>query len=354
MTGEVKPLVDMTLIRKDILEFLARLTKVKQTHTQKYLMENPSDSIDFLDIVKRVQIGNRQNLLERKEPTSSISHEELVYVTRMERHSEDIVGEMMPEFQVSKDASFESIMIGSIHAEWQKTPEVSEESTILYFHGGGFYTGSSKTHRRLGTEIGRAAAMKVLNVDYRLAPEHPYPAALDDAYAAYTWLMNEGYDSSNVVIAGDSAGGYLVLAVLLKIRDEGKPLPAAGVCISPPTDLTGTHNSYLENIKTDIVCANMGIYYIMKSFLGDANPNDAAVSPLLANLEGLPPLLFQASKIEMLYSDSERFVNKARNAGVDVTFQTWDDMIHDFQWFNLPEAEDATRKIGEFVKEKLC
>ena len=96
MTGEVKPLVDMTLIRKDILEFLARLTKVKQTHTQKYLMENPSDSIDFLDIVKRVQIGNRQNLLERKEPTSSISHEELVYVTRMERHSEDIVGEMMP------------------------------------------------------------------------------------------------------------------------------------------------------------------------------------------------------------------------------------------------------------------
>ena len=353
MTGEEKPLVDLSLIRGDILEFMSRLNKARQPITQAFLMQNPSDAFNLMDLTKRVQEGNRQFLLERKEPTSKISHEEILYVARMERFVQELVGEEMPELQVPKDASFESIMIDSIPAEWQKTPGVSDKSVLMYLHGGGFMTGSPKTHRRLSIEIGRAASVKVLSIDYRLTPEHSYPAALDDAYSAYNWLIKEGYDSSNIVIAGDSAGGYLTLAVLLKICDEGKPQPAAGVCISPATDLTGTHNSYFENIKTDIICATMGTYYIMKSFLGDVDPNDGAVSPLLAELEGLPPLLFQASTSEMLYSDSERFVEKAKTAGVDVTFQTWNDTLHDFQWFNLPEAKDAIEKIGVFLRDKM-
>ena len=353
MADGVKPLVDLSLIRGDILEFWLRLQKARQPLTQAFLEQNPSDTIDLMDLILRVQKGNRQFLLDRKEPTIVISQEELLYATRLERYGFDLVGEVVPELQVSKDASFESTMIDSIPAEWQRTPGVSEESIILYMHGGGFYTGSPKSHRRLSIDIGRAASMKVLSIDYRLAPEHCYPAALDDAYAAYDWLINEGYDSSNIVIAGDSAGGYLTLMTLLRLREDRREMPAAGVCISPATDLTFTNDSIFANVKTDPSIANMGIYWVLKFFLDGANPAIAAVSPLFADLEGLPPLLFQASTSEMLYSDSERFVKKARDAGVDVTFQSWNDTLHAFQWFNLPEAKDAIEKIRVFLRDKM-
>ena len=353
MTLEEKSLVDLSLIRGDILEFMSKINEVRQPIIQEYLIQNPTDSIDLGDLMRRVRAGNRQYLLERKEPKEELSYEEMLFTARMERHCFELVGERIPELQVPKDAIFESIVVDSVPAEWQRTPSVSEESVILFLHGGAFMSYSPKTHRRLSVDIGRVASAKVLSVDYRLTPEHPYPAALDDVFSIYNWLIDEGINSSNIIVAGDSAGGYLTLMTLLKLRDEKKPLPAAGVCMSPVTDLTASHNDVFENIKTDIVLAPMGLYWILKSFLGEADPSDGAVSPLFADLEGLPPLLFQVSKIEMLYSDSTRFVDKARTAGVDVTLQVWNDTVHDFQWFNLPEAKDALEKIGVFVKDKI-
>jgi monoterpene epsilon-lactone hydrolase len=248
--------------------------------------------------------------------------------------------------------SFETIMVDTIPVERQRTPNVSERKVILYLHGGGFISYSPRTHRRLSSEIGRVTSSIVFSVDYRLAPEHPYPAAIDDAFEVYKWLINEGYDPSNIVNAGDSAGGYLTLMVLLRIRDEGIQVPKAAVCISPATDLTATHDALYDNVRTDISLAPSGVYWMLKSFLGDTDSHDGAVSPLFADLKGLPPLLFQVSKIEMLYSDSVRFVEKAKAEGVDATLQSWDDTVHVFQWFNLPETKEAMEKIGIFVREK--
>ncbi len=353
MADEVKPLVDLTLIRKDILAFIARMNEVQQVYIQKYLMDNPSDSIDFIDIAKRVEIGNRQYLLDRKEPDVQISYEEILYLARLERHVTELIVEQIPELQVSTDVNIEPTMINSIPAEWQRTPSVSDQSIIIYLHGGGFMTCSPKTHRRLSSEIGRVASTTVLSIDYRLAPEHPYPAAPDDVFDVYNGVIDEGYDPSKIVIAGDSAGGCLTLMTLLRIRNEGLQLPAAGVCMAPATDLTATHETIFDNVKTDISLAPAGVYWLLKYFLGSANPKDGTVSPLFADLEGLPPLLFQASKIEMLYSDSIRFVEKAKAAGVEAVLQSWDDTVHIFQWYNLPEAKDAIDKIGAFVRNKM-
>ena len=352
MSSEEKPLVDLSLIRADLVEIISKSDKIKQVGIQTYMKDNPP-TFDFVDIVQRAELANRLYLLERKEPKSVLSEEELHYLVGLERYSTEYDCEKNPDLELPKDANIEPIMIGSIPAEWQTTPGVTEDTVILYFHGGAFYTCSPKTHRRMTLHIGRAASMKVLSVDYRLAPEHPFPAALEDCYQAYNWLIGQGYDPSKIVIAGDSAGGYLVLSTLLKLRDERMQLPAAGVCIAPVTDLTASHNSIFDNVKTDPLIAPLGIYWVLEMFLGNADPNDKAVSPLFAELDGLPPLLFHVSKIEMLYSDSERFVEKARTAGINVQYSEWDDMTHVFHWYDIPEAKDAIEEIGSFVKEKV-
>jgi acetyl esterase/lipase len=333
--------VDSSLIRQDILDFLETFDKMQQEDQQSYLEANPPLNVDLRDLGMKLYSGNRQWLLEREAPKNLLSRDEMMFIAKMGRRDMDSIGMNIPGRPIPEDASFELIMIDSITAEWQRTPKVSEDSVILYFHGGSFAMGSPKSHRRLTIDIGRATSMKILSVDYRLAPEHPFPASIEDGLTAYNWLLSEGYDSSKIVIAGDSAGGY------------GIPLPAAGVCLAPATDLTFSDDSFFENTKTDPLNAVGAAFWMVEAFLNDADPTHSAVSPLFAKLEGLPPLLIQASKIEMIYSDSERFVEKAEAAGVDVTFQTWDDMLHVFQCFDFPETDEAIGMIGAFVKEKI-
>ena len=344
---------DLSLIRKDILDVIAKITRVSDSITKSYLAEHMPESIDFMDLARRVHVSNMEFLIERKEPTVSITPEELVFAAELERFTSDQLSDLVPDLRVAADVVIESTTYESIACEWQRTPNASKDAILMYLHGGGFYSGSPKSHRRLSSEIGRSADVTVVSVDYRLTPEYAYPAALEDAFNVYTSLLDEGYDPAKMFIGGDSAGGYLTLTTLLKIRDEGLQMPAGGVCISPITDLTMSFEPSFENAKTDIVVAPTGVYWIMKLFLRDADPSLDSVSPLFANLENLPPLLFQASEIELLYYDSERFVHKAREAGVSVTFQTWKDSVHVFHWLNLPEAKDAIEKIGVFIKEMI-
>ena len=250
-------------------------------------------------------------------------------------------------------AALQPVTIGSLGAEWITAPGADPQRVVLYFHGGGFQVGSVHSHRELMAGISAAAACRVLGLDYRLAPEHRHPAALDDACAAYDWLIAQGTRPADIVFAGDSAGGTLVLSALIRLRDAGRALPAGAVLMSAWTDMTASGESYVSRAQSDPIHQRPMILAMARNALGaDGDPRHPWVSPLLAELHGLPPLLIQVGDRETVLSDSVDFAAKAKAAGVDVRLEVWDRMIHVFQQFpdNLPEARDARRAIGAFVR----
>lgn len=244
---------------------------------------------------------------------------------------------------------------GGVPCEWVLAPEADQRTVVLYLHGGGYYRGSLNTHRELCSRISRAAGAAVLNVGYRLAPEHPFPAALDDALAAWRWLMALGVPPGRVVAAGDSAGGGLAAALMLVLRDRGEPLPGAAVLLSPWTDLEQTGPSMRTRAAADPSLTKAYLDRFATAYLNGADARDPRASPLHGDLGGLPPLLIQVGTAEILEDDAARFADKARAAGGTVTLERWPDMIHVWQRFaaQLPEAREATAKIGAFVKATL-
>jgi len=260
-----------------------------------------------------------------------------------------IVKEKYPE-----DVIFEEIMVNNIPSLWINTPESVKDRVVLYLHGGGYVIGSINTHKGLGYRISRASKSRILLIDYRLAPEHPYPAALEDSVAAYKWLIDEeGIDPQNIVISGDSAGGGLTAATLLKLRDTGVALPAGGVLLSPWTDLDLTGDSIKTKRRLDPIVDASGLHFMANLYIGDEEPNNPYISPIYADLKDLPPILVQVGSAEVLLDDSTRFAEKAKSVGVDVTIEVWDNMTHVFQFLALwaPEGEQAIEKIGEFIQK---
>jgi phosphinothricin tripeptide acetyl hydrolase len=192
--------------------------------------------------------------------------------------------------------------------------------------------------------------------DYRLAPEHPFPAAVDDAVAAYRWLLDRGQTPERMVLAGDSAGGGLTVATLLALRDRGLPLPAAGVCISPWVDLTLSGASYDAKAATDPIVTRDGVTEMARAYLGQTEARTPLASPLFADLSGLPPLLIQVGSEEVLLDDSVALAKRAKTAGVDATLEIWPSMIHVWHWFlpMLDEAQAAIDVIGAFVQARTA
>ncbi|MFW9949504.1 MAG: alpha/beta hydrolase, partial [Candidatus Thorarchaeota archaeon] len=221
--------------------------------------------------------------------------------------------------------------IDKIPAEWVIPAMEIKDYVILYLHGGGWILGSPLTCRRLTSYIAEATNLKILSIDYRLAPEYPFPTPLNDCFNAYKWLLTNGFNGDHIIIAGDSAGGNLTLTTLLMIRDQGIDLPAAGICLSPATDFTLADKSYFKNAETDPILADVGIFWWYVAYLSGENPKSSYISPLFADLKGLPPLLIQVSSCEILYSDATRFVEKAKKAEVKAILQSWDHMMHVFQ-----------------------
>lgn len=256
---------------------------------------------------------------------------------------------------VSVDADCQPLSAGGVDAEWVRAPGVSQTRTILYLHGGGYVLGSVNSHRELLAYLSKAADARVLGLNYRLGPEHPFPAALDDALAAYRWLLEQGTAAADLAIAGDSAGGGLSVATLVALRDCKQPLPAAAALRSPWVDLscsgaTMETRAHLDPIVHKQMTALMGSLY-----LSGADPTNPLASPIHASLTGLPPLLVQVGGRETLWDDSMRLVANARRDGVDVTLETEEDMIHVWQIFpsRLLEARQAIERIGVFVKRHL-
>ena len=255
------------------------------------------------------------------------------------------------QFELPEDAVFEQVGAGGVSAEWISTPGVSEDRVVMYLHGGGYMIGSMRTHRSPLSYLSRVSDARVLGLNYRLAPEHPFPAAVEDSVAAYRWLLAEGISPNRIAIGGDSCGGGLTIATLVALKYFGDPLPAAGISHSGWTDLAHTGDTFLTKAEVDPLIDKEMLEGMAAAYLGDRSRTTPLASPYYADLRGLPPLLVQVGTAEVLLDDSVRFADRAKEAGVDVTLEVWDDMPHVWQAFAsfLPEAMEALEHCGQFV-----
>jgi acetyl esterase/lipase len=261
--------------------------------------------------------------------------------------------EMTTAAPLPEGVEYQEVEVEGVPAEWAVAPNARDDRAVLYLHGGGYVIGSIRTHRQLVGNLSAAAEAKVLSLDYRLAPEHPHPAAVDDAVAAYRHLLG-AFDPPRTAIAGDSAGGGLTAATLVALREAGVPLPAAAVLISPWLDLTLSGASMESKAAEDPMVQRDGLQKMADAYVAGTDAKAPTVSPLFADLAGLPPMLLHVGTAETLLDDSTRFADKARAAGIAVDLEVWDDMIHVWHAFSLvlPEARQATDRIGEYLKER--
>jgi epsilon-lactone hydrolase len=254
---------------------------------------------------------------------------------------------------VAPDVKVERLSVEGIPAEWVTAPNAKEERVFLYLHGGAYIMGSCNTHRFLASKLSRSTASRVLVPEYRLAPENPYPAAVEDALAAYRWLVNSGISPENIIIGGDSAGGGLTLSTLLSLKEAGERLPALAVLLSPWTDLAATGKSMETRKDADPWLKPESTRSTPALYIRELDPRDPHVSPIYADLSDLPPMLVHVGNDEILLDDSVRLVDRATAAGVEISFKIWDDMWHVFQTFNIPEGQQSVDEIGEFVVGKM-
>jgi len=247
-----------------------------------------------------------------------------------------------------------ALSVAGMEARWIAAPQVEAHRVLLYLHGGGWVFGWMGFYDSFVTRLAQASKSRVLGIDYHLAPEFPYPAALEDCLSAYRFLLAQGTPAGRIVIVGDSAGGNLTLVTLLALKRAGLQLPAAGVCLCPVTDLAADRSASLIDVEKDVVLDPASMKFFRDSYLGGKDPRDPLISPLNADLAGLPPLLIQAGGDEILLSDSQALAARAVQAGVKATLQVYPGMWHVWQLFTpyLPEAKQAVEEISRFIQSR--
>lgn len=256
-------------------------------------------------------------------------------------------------FSIPDDVVIEQVRDEKVKGEWVRAGQTRSDAAFIYLHGGAYIFCSPKTHRHLTAALSAATGIPVLSLDYRLAPEHSFPAPVEDAVAAYQWLTGKGFSPDQIVIGGDSAGGGLTVASMLSLRDAGLELPACGVCISPWADLTMAGDSYSKNDEARATRERLKTYAGI--YLNGANPKNPLASPVFADLSDLPPLLIQVGGSEPFYDDSLLLESAAKKAGVGTEMEIWEQMFHVWHYYHpmLSEGRQAISHIGEFVKEKI-
>jgi epsilon-lactone hydrolase len=244
---------------------------------------------------------------------------------------------------------------GAVHSEWVEPSGTNTQRVILYLHGGGYCICLIDTHRGLASQLALASGARVLLPAYRLAPENPFPAALEDALAVYRWLLRQGIPAKQIAIGGDSAGGGLTLATAISLRDSGEPLPAALFLLSPWTDLTFSGDSIQSRRQVDPIFGRDGGPHYVPAYAGSNDPANPLISPLFADLHGLPPTMIHVGDDEILLDDSTRMEKNLKTAGVQVRLEVWTGMWHVFQAFApwVPEAQFSIDKIGAFVRQQI-
>lgn len=268
------------------------------------------------------------------------------------RKAYDGLGEVFPP---ASDVTIEKVAANGIPAEWSSTPSAAKDRVIMYVHGGGYVIGSIASHRHLVTELGRAAGTRTLALDYRLAPEHPFPAAVDDALTGYRFLLSQGFKPGNIAIAGDSAGGGLVVATLLAIKDAGLEQPACGFCISPWVDMEALGNSMTTQAGIDPMVQKDGLLGMAMAYLNGADARSPLAAPIYADLRDIAPLLIQVGAAETLLDDATRLASAAGAVDVEVNLQIWPEMIHVWHFFHpmLGAARHAIKSAGETISRAM-
>jgi epsilon-lactone hydrolase len=251
---------------------------------------------------------------------------------------------------------YNEVDVGGVPAMWIGPKGASEDRVIVAIHGGGFVTGSMYTHRKLFGHLAKAVGARALAVNYRRTPEHVHPTQVEDVVSAYRWLLEEGIDASHVAFAGDSSGGGLVVTAMLLARDQGLPLPAAGMPLSPWFDYEATGASHDTNAETDKLLNKEFGLVLAGMFLGESgDPHDPYVNPLYGNLAGLPPMFLQVSDAETLLDDSRTFTEQARDAGVEVRLDVFPGQQHTFQMAagRSPIADNAIERLADWLRPRL-
>ncbi len=255
------------------------------------------------------------------------------------------------------DLVLEPTTLGEVAAEWSSTPAADQGSVLLYLHGGGYLFGSIASHRGLVTNLGARAGVRTLAVEYRLAPEHPFPAALDDTMAGYRHLLDKGFDPARIVVGGDSAGGGLAIALLLAAREAGLPLPAAALCISPWLDMTLTGASMKAKASSDVLVGEALLVQAVQAYVGDrVDRQDPRVSPLFGDFAGMPPVMVQVGSHEVVLDDATRLAAALGAADVSVRLEVWGRMPHVWHLYAdmLSEGREALAQAGDFLRRSLA
>ena len=259
------------------------------------------------------------------------------------------------QYSLPGDVSVEPVDANGVRAEWTMTPEADPTHVIMFLHGGGYISGSIASHRHMVAQAGREARARTLALDYRLAPEHPFPAALNDAVAGYGFLLARGFAPENIAIAGESAGGGLAIATLVSLRDAGVALPACAWCSSPWVDLEMTGGSMISKASIDPLISKPYLTELAAAYLNGADPRTPLASPLHADLRGLPPMLIQVGSAETLLDDAVRLAGAAGTADVEVRLEVWPDMIHAWHLFyqQVAAGRRALAAVGAFIRAVL-
>ena len=265
------------------------------------------------------------------------------------------IAEVGERFPAPADAEVTPVTAAGRPAEWVTAPGILADRAVLYLHGGGYVIGSCDTHRNLAYNLSAASKARVLVLDYRLAPESPFPAAVDDAVNAYCWLLDKGFEPGRLSIGGDSAGGGLTVAALVALRYRGQPMPAAGLCLSPWVDMEGVGASMAAKEDEDPTLNHEALLWFSERYLAGADARAPLAAPIYADLTGLPPLLIQVGTAEVLLDDSLRLAERARAAGVDVSLDVAHDMMHVWHLFApvLDEAGEAIARAGTFLRGRM-
>ncbi|MBN1654414.1 MAG: alpha/beta hydrolase [Deltaproteobacteria bacterium] len=354
------PIFDKSKIRKDVLQIIERNLKIQAEAGIEYAARSDLRGIDLQECMRRVVRGNKKYFenLENGRPAhdqlrDTLTHRDMVQVARLFRFAFDRLADYYlnqpgfpPEIRIDK------VDLDGIPAEWQVVGGSEPDRVLLYFHGGGQVMGSTLSHRWLTAKLGEITGMRVLSVEYRLAPEHPFPAGVEDSFRAYRWLLEQGVQAEHIVIGGDSAGGNQAIATLLQIRDARIASPAGAFVLSPAIDYTTECETIYTNRQTDHL-SSVGVFWWDQAYLAGADPRHPLISPVHAALHGLPPLLIQVTTNEIVYDHSTRLAERAAAAGVDVTLQQWDGLMHVWQHhglYELPESKEALNNIKEFVE----
>jgi acetyl esterase/lipase len=242
---------------------------------------------------------------------------------------------------------------GAVKAAWVRHGKASREKVIIHFHGGGYTSGSIESHKSLAFEISKESQASVLLPEYRLAPEYPFPAALDDAVTVYKAILEQGIKPGNIIISGDSAGGGLALATVLSLRKSRIPLPSGIICLSPWTDLTCSGGTYISKLEADPFLVPEVLVKSSALYCGKNKSSNPFISPLFSDMHDFPPMLIHVGSEEILLDDSLRLAKEAKKAGVKVTIKVWPGMWHVWHIFGVPESSEALKAIGKFARKYL-